>query len=29
MTEQGYICTALENEWGEEIQDQIWRRLDK
>lgn len=29
MTEQGYICTTLENEWGEEIQDQIWRRLDK
>lgn len=27
MTEKGYRCTALENEWGEHIQDQIWVRL--
>jgi FkbM family methyltransferase len=26
MQEKGYICTALENEWGEEIQDQVWVR---
>jgi FkbM family methyltransferase len=26
MQERGYICTALENEWGEHIQDQVWLR---
>lgn len=26
MQERGYICAALENEWGEEIQDQVWFR---
>lgn len=26
MQERGYICTALENEWGEAIQDQVWVR---
>lgn len=26
MQERGYICTALENEWGEHIQDQVWSR---
>lgn len=26
MQERGYICTALENEWGEAIQDQVWLR---
>lgn len=26
MQERGYICTALENEWGEQIQDQVWLR---
>lgn len=26
MQERGYICTALENEWGETIQDQVWLR---
>lgn len=26
MQERGYICTALENEWGESIQDQVWLR---
>lgn len=29
MQERGYICTALENEWGPHIQDQTWLRLDK
>lgn len=28
MEANGYICTALENEWGEEIQDQTWRRIN-
>lgn len=27
MQENGYICTALENEWGDSIQDQVWVRL--
>lgn len=27
MQERGYKCTALENEWGPEIQDQVWVRL--
>ena len=27
MQERGYLCTALENEWGEEIQDQVWVRI--
>lgn len=26
MQERGYMCTALENEWGESIQDQVWVR---
>lgn len=26
MQERGYICSALENEWGESIQDQVWWR---
>lgn len=26
MQERGFICTGLENEWGEHIQDQIWLR---
>lgn len=26
MQERGYLCTALENEWGEHIQDQVWVR---
>lgn len=26
MQERGYICCALENEWGEHIQDQVWCR---
>lgn len=26
MQERGYICTALENEWGDNIQDQVWYR---
>lgn len=26
MQERGYLCTALENEWGEHIQDQVWLR---
>lgn len=26
MQENGYICTALENEWGDSIQDQVWIR---
>lgn len=26
MQERGYMCTALENEWGENIQDQVWVR---
>lgn len=26
MQERGYICTALENEWGDNIQDQVWRK---
>ena len=26
MQERGYICTALEHEWGEQIQDQVWLR---
>lgn len=29
MQSKGYICTALENEWGESIQDQTWRRCDE
>lgn len=27
MEQKGYRCTALENEWGETIQDQVWYRL--
>lgn len=27
MQEKGYVCEALEHEWGESIQDQVWRRL--
>jgi len=27
MEERGYKCTALENEWGEHIQDQVWVRI--
>jgi len=27
MEERGYKCTALENEWGEHIQDQVWVRV--
>lgn len=26
MQERGYICTALEHEWGDKIQDQVWLR---
>jgi len=26
MQERGYICTALEHEWGDKIQDQVWCR---
>lgn len=26
MQERGYLCTALEHEWGESIQDQVWIR---
>lgn len=26
MQERGYLCVALENEWGEHIQDQVWLR---
>lgn len=26
MQERGYVCSALENEWGESIQDQVWYR---
>lgn len=26
MQERGYICTALDHEWGDEIQDQVWLR---
>lgn len=26
MQERGYICTALEHEWGDAIQDQVWYR---
>jgi FkbM family methyltransferase len=26
MQERGYVCKALENEWGESIQDQVWLR---
>lgn len=26
MQERGYICTALEHEWGDSIQDQVWYR---
>lgn len=29
MQENGYKNTALENEWGENIQDQVWQRIDK
>lgn len=28
MQENGYLCTALEHEWGDKIQDQTWRRID-
>lgn len=24
IQERGYVCTALENEWGDLIQDQVW-----
>lgn len=27
MQSNGYLCTALENEWGEHIQDQVWLRI--
>ena len=27
MQERGYICTALDHEWGDQIQDQVWLRL--
>lgn len=27
MQERGYLCTALEHEWGDNIQDQVWVRL--
>ena len=27
MEERGYQCTALENEWGHTIQDQVWVRV--
>lgn len=26
MQERGYICTALDHEWGDTIQDQVWLR---
>lgn len=26
MQEKGYICVALEHEWGDTIQDQVWLR---
>lgn len=26
MQERGYICSALEHEWGDKIQDQVWYR---
>lgn len=26
MQERGYVCKALENEWGQHIQDQVWLR---
>ena len=26
MQEKGYVCVALEHEWGPEIQDQVWLR---
>lgn len=26
MQERGYVCTALEHEWGQSIQDQVWCR---
>lgn len=28
MQNNGYICTALDAEWGDSIQDQVWRRED-
>lgn len=24
MQERGYVCTSLENEWGDSIEDQVW-----
>lgn len=27
MQENGYICTATENEWGPHIQDQVWGKI--
>lgn len=27
MQERGYICKALEHEWGDTIQDQVWLRV--
>lgn len=27
MQESGYLCTALEHEWGQDIQDQVWIRI--
>lgn len=27
MQQKGYVCTALENEWGPKIQDQVWTKL--
>jgi FkbM family methyltransferase len=29
MQERGYLCTALEHEWGDRIQDQTWVRISK
>lgn len=29
MQDNGYICTALENEWGNNIQDQVWVRKEE
>lgn len=26
MQERGYVCTALDHEWGDTIQDQVWLR---
>lgn len=26
MQERGFVCTALEHEWGDQIQDQVWLR---